>query len=85
MLTTESLKLEINVPIKMRDGILLFADVWRPDDREKHPAILTRLPYNKNIMFPTRCGYLNPQRFARAGYAVVIQDVPEHRPASGPG
>jgi uncharacterized protein len=75
MLPTESIKLEINVPVKMRDGSLLYADIWRPDDGKRHPAILTRLPYNKNIMFPTRSGYMNPQRFARCGYAVIIQDV----------
>jgi len=75
MLPTESIKLEINVPVKMRDGSLLYADIWRPDNGNRHPAILTRLPYNKNIMFPTRSGYMNPQRFARCGYAVIIQDV----------
>jgi putative CocE/NonD family hydrolase len=75
MLSIESIKLEVNVPIKMRDGKVLYADIWRPDDNLKHPAILTRLPYNKNIMFPTRSGYMNPQRFARSGYVVIIQDV----------
>jgi putative CocE/NonD family hydrolase len=75
MLSTESIKLEINVPVKMRDGTLLYADVWRPDKAGKFPAILTRTPYNKNLMFPTHAGYMNPQRMARAGYAVVIQDV----------
>jgi uncharacterized protein len=75
MLPAESIRLDINVPIKMRDGTLLYADVWRPDKSGKHPAILTRTPYNKNLMFPTRAGYMNPQRMARNGYAVVIQDV----------
>jgi putative CocE/NonD family hydrolase len=75
MLPTESIKLEINVPVKMRDGTLLYADVWRPDKAGKFPAILTRTPYNKNLMFPTNAGYMNPQRIARAGYGVVIQDV----------
>ena len=75
MLPTESIKLEINVPMKMRDGTLLYADVWRPDRPGKYPAVLTRTPYNKNLMFPTGAGYLNPQRMARAGYGVVIQDV----------
>ncbi|HEX7474975.1 MAG TPA: CocE/NonD family hydrolase [Dehalococcoidales bacterium] len=75
MLTTESIKLEINVPMKMRDGIVLYADIYRPEKPGKYPAILTRLPYNKSIAFPTGSGYMNPQRFTRAGYAVVIQDV----------
>lgn len=75
MLSTESIKLEINVPMKMRDGTILYADVCRPGKPGKYPAILTRLPYNKNIMFPTESGYMNPHRYARAGYAVIIQDV----------
>jgi hypothetical protein len=75
MLSTESIKLDINVPIKMRDGAVIYSDVWRPDTGGKYPTILTRTPYNKNFSFPTRAGYLNPQRFARAGYAVVIEDV----------
>jgi putative CocE/NonD family hydrolase len=75
MLPAEAIRLDINVPIKMRDGTVLYADVWRPDKSGKHPAILTRTPYNKNLQFPTRAGYMNPQRIARAGYAVVIQDV----------
>jgi putative CocE/NonD family hydrolase len=75
MLETESLKLEINVPMKMRDGIILYADVYRPDKPGKYPSILTRLPYNKNVMFPTQSGYMNPHRYTRAGYVVVVQDV----------
>ncbi len=75
MLSIESIKLEINVPVKMRDGTLLYADVWRPDKAGRFPAILTRTPYNKNLMFPTQAGHMNPQRMARAGYAVVLQDV----------
>ena len=73
MLPTESLKLEINVPARMRDGVILYADIWRPDTEDKYPAILTRLPYRKgaHMMKP---GYMNPQRIARTGYAVVIQD-----------
>ena len=75
MLTKEVIKLEVNVPVTMRDGTILYADVWRPDTGGRYPVIMTRTPYNKNLQFPTRAGYMNPQRLARAGYAVVIQDV----------
>jgi putative CocE/NonD family hydrolase len=84
MLSTESIKLDINVPIKMRDGAIIYSDVWRPDTGGKYPTILTRTPYNKNFSFPTRAGYLNPQRFVRAGYAVVIQDVRGTSDSDGP-
>lgn len=70
----ESIRLEVNVPIKMRDGTLLLADIYRPDTKDKHPAILARLPYEKDILFTNGTGYMNPIRFARAGYAVVFQD-----------
>jgi putative CocE/NonD family hydrolase len=75
MLPIESIKVEVNVPIRMRDGTILYGDVFRPEGRVQYPAILTRLPYNKNVEFPTASGYMNPMAYARAGYAVVIQDV----------
>jgi uncharacterized protein len=77
MLLKESIKLECNVPAKMRDGTVLYADVWRPDTGGRYPAILTRLPYipcDDSSALITSSGYMNFQRFARAGYAVVIQD-----------
>jgi putative CocE/NonD family hydrolase len=76
VLSQESIKLEINVPARMRDGTILYADIYRPDDTGKHPAILVRSPYNKsepgsNVL----SGYMSPYKFARSGYAVVIQDL----------
>ena len=44
MLPQESIKLDINVPSRMRDGVTLYADVYRPDNDGRYPAILTRLP-----------------------------------------
>jgi hypothetical protein len=59
----------------MRDGTTLYANVYRPDTQDKYPAVITRLPYNKDLLFAERGGgYMNPQRLVRAGYAVVIQD-----------
>ena len=75
MLSIESIKIDINVPTKMRDGIILYADVYRPERQGQYPAILTRLPYNKNVEFPKASGYMDPIAYVRAGYAVVIQDV----------
>lgn len=73
MLPQESIKLDINVPARMRDGVTLYADVYRPETDGRYPAILTRLPYGKGSGMVS--GYMNPLRFARAGYAVVIQDI----------
>jgi len=74
MLKQESIKLEINVPVRMRDGTILYADIFRPDTGAKCPAIITRIPYNKSLMLPMASGYMNPQRFTREGYATIIQD-----------
>jgi predicted acyl esterase len=40
VLAQESVKLEINVSARMRDGVDLYADVYRPDDAARHPAII---------------------------------------------
>jgi putative CocE/NonD family hydrolase len=70
MLQQESLNVKINVPVKMRDGTTLYADVCRPDTEKKYPAILVRSPYVKNLASPN----METLRMARAGYALVIQD-----------
>jgi uncharacterized protein len=75
MLVQESVKLEINIAARMRDGVILYADVYRPDDTARHPAILVRSPYNKSETTGILSGYMSPYKFARAGYAMVIQDL----------
>jgi putative CocE/NonD family hydrolase len=57
----------------MRDGVTLFANVFRPAAGTKFPAILVRLPYVKDSEF-LYSNYLNPIRYVQAGYAVVMQD-----------
>ncbi len=42
---------EFNVDIVMDDGIVLRADIFRPDDGERHPVILTYGPYGKGLAF----------------------------------
>lgn len=41
--------LERDVPIKLRDGVTIYADVFRPVDGEDCPAILAWSPYGKEI------------------------------------
>ena len=36
-----------DVEATMRDGVVLRADVYRPDAAGKFPVILERTPYNK--------------------------------------
>ncbi|KAB7706508.1 CocE/NonD family hydrolase [Bacillus aerolatus] len=71
---TINILLEKDVPCQLSDGTILYADVYRPDDDEQHPVLLTRLPYNKNLpLYSHR--YLDTNRFVQNGYVVIVQDV----------
>ncbi|WP_067726015.1 CocE/NonD family hydrolase [Oceanobacillus damuensis] len=62
------------VACTLRDGIKLYANIYRPNDDGKYPVLLTRLPYDKNLPnFSHR--YIDPIRLAMNGYVVIIQDV----------
>ncbi|HEV8672881.1 MAG TPA: CocE/NonD family hydrolase [Methylomirabilota bacterium] len=66
-----------NVPVPMRDGVQLAADLYRPARgmepvAGRHPALLERTPYGKD---QTERVELNGLWFAQRGYVVVIQDV----------
>ncbi|WP_226375398.1 CocE/NonD family hydrolase [Effusibacillus dendaii] len=57
---------EKNVPCPMRDGTILRADIYRPNDAEKYSVLLTRLPYNKDLpRYVHR--FVDPIRFAGNG------------------
>jgi len=70
---SNSIRVDRDVPIKMRDGVTLRADIFRPDDNEKHPAVVVRTPYDKRPS--ARSEFFSPIEGAFAGYAVIIQDV----------
>lgn len=63
-----------NLPTPMRDGIILRADVYRPNVDATLPAILCRLPYNKDDWM-MQLEAIHPLRACDAGYAVVYQDT----------
>src|SRR5438270_971051 len=60
---------ERNAPVKMRDGVILRADIYRPTADGKFPVLLQRTPYNKD----------NDVEFgikgASRGYVVIFVDV----------
>ena len=58
------------VKIKMRDGADLVADIVRPADDAKHPVILERTPYGREIM-----SQLEGEWWAKRGYVHIVQDV----------
>jgi putative CocE/NonD family hydrolase len=53
---------------------MLYADVYRPSGNGPVPVLLTRTPYDKSALSGLANGF-DPLRAARAGYAVVVQDV----------
>ncbi|HEY8715317.1 MAG TPA: CocE/NonD family hydrolase, partial [Candidatus Acidoferrum sp.] len=61
--------IERNVAAKMRDGVTLRADIYRPKADGRFPVLLQRTPYDK------RGGADFGLRAAAAGYVVVVQDV----------
>ncbi|MBU8568346.1 CocE/NonD family hydrolase [Virgibacillus pantothenticus] len=69
-----SILLQKNVPCMMRDGITLYADIYRPDQPGTYPVLLTRLPYGKDNPFYSH-RYLDTNRLVEQGYVVIIQDV----------
>ena len=71
---SESCTVDINVPIPMRDGTKLYADIYRPEGKPKSPVLLMRSPYGKHTP-AYRSMYLDPLRAVGRGYVVVIQDV----------
>src|ERR1700751_18375 len=60
-----------DVPMKTRDGVVLYADVYRPKSADKFPVILMRTPYDKSVNWAVGPTYKIVQR----GYVVIIQDV----------
>jgi uncharacterized protein len=65
---------ERNVAVPMRDGVLLRADVYRPEGGGRVPAVLGRTPYDRTFG-PTPPSILDPERAAEAGIALVCMDV----------
>ena len=63
---------ENRVPIRMRDGVTLYADVYRPAGEGRHPVIVSRTPYSTE-RFPS--AYEAAVYFSQRGYVYVFQDV----------
>ena len=64
---------ERDVPSRMRDGTLLYADIYRPKGEGPWPVLLLRHPYHKTQS--QMLSYAHPSWYARYGYMVVAQDV----------
>jgi len=66
---------EANVPARMRDGVILRADVYRPSTEGPVPVILMRTQYGKEGAQVQPSRFQTPEWFASHCYIVVIQDI----------
>ncbi|WP_340317739.1 CocE/NonD family hydrolase [Rhizorhabdus argentea] len=66
-------RVESNLPVPMRDGVVLRADVYRPEGDGPWPVLLSRTPYNKSAV--EQLLTLDPVRTAQRGFIVVMQDT----------
>jgi uncharacterized protein len=71
--------LENHVPVTMRDGVTLYADVYRPVGPGPFPVIVGRTPYSieryATPVYQYPNAYEAPLFFARRGYVFVYQDI----------
>src|SRR5262245_2243577 len=66
------IEVERNAAVPMRDGVVLRADVYRPDEPGQYPVLVLRTPYGKegNKAEPyVKAGYIAVQQDARGRYA----------------
>jgi putative CocE/NonD family hydrolase len=61
--------IEQGVNVKMRDGVSLAADIYRPVSDEKFPVLVERTPYDRSGETATA------NELASHGYVVVLQDT----------
>ena len=64
--------IERDIPVRMRDGVVLRADVWRPSASGRFPVLVYRTPYDRRHAQGEKS---TVARAAERGYAVVVQDV----------
>jgi len=60
-----------HVAMKTRDGVTLYADIYRPKSSDKFPVILMRTPYDKSVNWAVMPAY----KIVPRGYVLIIQDV----------
>jgi putative CocE/NonD family hydrolase len=60
-----------DVPMKTRDGVTLYADLYRPSSPGKFPVILMRTPYDKSVNWAIAPVF----KMVPRGYVVILQDV----------
>ena len=70
-LTASDIVIQYDAPMKTRDGVTLYADIYRPKSSDRFPVILMRTPYDKSVNWAVSPVF----RMVLRGYVVIIQDV----------
>ena len=70
-----SVAVKLDVPARMRDGVTLRANVYRPAGSGPWPTLLMRTPYGKDELPAVGWTGFDPLQAARRGFIVVVQDV----------
>ena len=68
---SEPIRVDTHVAATMRDGVKLYADVYRPRREGKFPVLVVRTPYGTM----REGAQTELVHFAHEGYAVIMQDV----------
>nr|MBI1228695.1 CocE/NonD family hydrolase [Cytophagales bacterium] len=66
------IRLVRQVAVPMRDGTILYADIYRPAKPGKYPVIVTRTPYG---LQRDNVHHERMMKFAQRGYIGIVQDV----------
>jgi putative CocE/NonD family hydrolase len=76
---TNDVVVDNRVPVAMRDGVVLYADVYRPAGEGRYPVIVGRTPYSieryATPVYEYPNAYEAPLFFASRGYVFVYQDI----------
>jgi len=74
-MTGTSITFEPDVEAVMRDGVVLRADIWRPDKPGRFPVLLTRTPYDKTHPRVSWTSSLDPRHVVARDYVMIYQDT----------
>jgi len=69
--TSADILIQHGVAMKTRDGVTLYADIYRPKSVDKFPVILMRTPYDKSVNWAAMPAF----KIVPRGYVFIIQDV----------
>jgi uncharacterized protein len=68
------MRVERDLPVRMRDGTTLRADVYRPSSGGPVPVLVNRTPYDRSSPL-IQLAAIDPERAVEKGFALLCQDV----------